>query len=161
MKRNTHFGNRGFSLVETVMALAIMGFAITALLGLIPHGLKMSRQAADAGAMTRIIDDLSAKIYRNTRAELTALIASGGQLQFDEQGILLDQTEAATRSVYVARVMLNPNNIGLTGEGVKVSGQETVIGVLLQIASSPLRDFNFDTATKKSFHQVPILVGPY
>lgn len=53
---------RGFSLVETVLALGIVSFSLTSLLALLPAGLGSVRNAADETAISSIV--------RAVRAEL-------------------------------------------------------------------------------------------
>ena len=48
----------GFSLVEVVLAVGIMAMGVVTILGLLPHGMEMSRKTANEQAETRIVDQL-------------------------------------------------------------------------------------------------------
>ena len=50
--------NAGFSLVEVVIALGVVGFAIVAILGVIPLGLKTSHSAQDQTRSAQIAQDI-------------------------------------------------------------------------------------------------------
>jgi uncharacterized protein (TIGR02598 family) len=60
----------GFSLVETVIAIGIMGLAVTALLGLLPHGMEMAKKAGDEGARARILDSIRSDISHMTYSDV-------------------------------------------------------------------------------------------
>ncbi len=61
-----HFAQRrtGFSLVEVMLALAIVSLGIVAILGLLPSGLQAGRDAADNTLSATIVQD----IFSNLRA---------------------------------------------------------------------------------------------
>jgi uncharacterized protein (TIGR02598 family) len=145
-----------FSLIETVLALGIMGLAITALLGLLPHGIQMSKKAADAGAQTRIIDVISAKLSNMPYEDV--LNQDNQRLFFDDQGVqLVDQDAQST--IYVARVRVFSGTNGLTLPGA--TGAEPMLArVVVQVTNVPNLNFNFDTALPGSFQTVPLLFGP-
>lgn len=60
-----HRSSQGFSLIEVVMAIAIVAVGLVAILGLIPQGLKSARNAADDSLVAVIAQDTIAqrKIY--------------------------------------------------------------------------------------------------
>lgn len=73
-----------FSLVETVLALGIVGFAVTAVVGLLPLGLKNFRHAIDLNARTEVVRDLVSLARQTPFAELSTL---KGPFLFDDSGI--------------------------------------------------------------------------
>ena len=159
-QRNSHkrraLAPHGFSLIETVLALGIMSLAITALLGLLPHGLEMSRKAANASAQTRIIDLIQNKLSNNSFASL-GLLSADQTLHFDDQGELLDDGHDLTGSVYVARVVADQKNVTLPGSGAI---ELTLLRFQVQIASTPRPEFDFDSEPVNSYQSVPLLIAP-
>ena len=145
----------GFSLIETVLALGIMSLAITALLGLLPHGLEMSRKAANASAQSRIIDQLRNRLANNSFDGLKAM--RDQILHFDDQGELLDDDSDLSGSVYIGRVVASNTGIQLPGGR---DNETTLIRFLVQIAATPKSDFNFDKEPVNSYQSVPLLIAP-
>jgi uncharacterized protein (TIGR02598 family) len=145
-----------FSLIETVLALGIMGLAITALLGLLPHGIQMSKKAADASAQSRIIDVISSRLSNLPFDQLQA--QDNQRVLFDDQGVQLGLQDSQS-AIYVARVRVftGTDSITLPGAG----GTESLVArVIVQITNIPNPDFNFDTAPPESYQSVPLLFGP-
>lgn len=145
-----------FSLIETVLALGIMGLAITALLGLLPHGIQMSKKAADASAQSRIIDVISSRLSSLPFDELQA--QDQQRVLFDDQGVQLG-AENSQSAIYVARVLVYTGTRGVTLPGA-ASTESLVARVVVQITNIPNPDFNFDSAAPESFQSVPLLFGP-
>lgn len=52
----------GFTLIEIVLAIAIIASAMIAILGLIPAGLNASRDAADSTVVAAVLEDLSNRL---------------------------------------------------------------------------------------------------
>jgi uncharacterized protein (TIGR02598 family) len=145
-----------FSLIETVLALGIMGLAVTALLGLLPHGIQMSKKAADAGAQTRIIDFVSARLANMSYQEVLA--QDNQRVFFDDQGVqLLEQDMQST--IYVARVRAFSGTNGVTLPG-GLTAEPMLARVIVQVTNVPNVNFNFDTALPGTFQSVPLLFGP-
>lgn len=163
MKKTPHTSERilavkdGFSLVETVMALGIMGLAITALLGLLPHGIEMSRKAGNASAQARIVDTISTRLNNMNFGAIAA--QNGVRMMFDDQGVQVDQADAAVSGVYVARVVVNGGGAGAKLPGV-ATPQPLLQAVTVQVAPTPKFNFNFDGANPRTFQSMPLLLGP-
>lgn len=145
-----------FSLVETVLALGIMGLAITALLGLLPHGLEMSRKAANSAAEARIIDTIVGKLSNIPFANLPA--QNNLEMHFDDQGVEVDGTADLLESTFYARVLVPTGTQGLTLPG-SISRETTMRRIQIQIVQTALRRFNFDSAPPKSFTTVPVVLS--
>ena len=151
-----------FSLVETVLALGIMGLAITALLGLLPQGIEMSRQAANAAAISRIVDTVVAQLSQVSFDDL-AKQDSGLPLRFDDQGVLVTGTDDEDQSTYLVRLRSSNSNGGTMVLPPSPAIQVTMRKVLIQIAQTPLRTFDFDAAQVKSprsFYTMPVVFAP-
>jgi uncharacterized protein (TIGR02598 family) len=155
----------GFSLVETVMALGIMGLAITALLGLIPHGIEMSRKAGHASAEARIVDTIATRL-----SNMPWIAGTGGavsidqqdkkRMLFDDQGVQVESNSDYAPAVYVARVLVRG-----TGGGPKLPGKDEPQPLLryveIQIAATPNTKFDFDRAGARSYQSMPLILGPF
>lgn len=146
---------KGFSLIETVLALGIMSLAITALLGLLPHGLEMSRKAANASAQSRIVDQIQARLTNNSFNALRDLNTQ--TLRFDDQGELLESGSDMLSAVYIARVVANMKDIELPGGD---DPEPTLLRFIVQIAATPKADFNFDSEPPNTYQSVPLLLAP-
>lgn len=164
MNSNSTTGRRttlrhAFSLIETVLALGIMGLAITALLGLLPHGIEMSRKAANASASSRIIDTLQARLASNSFKSLLAFTTE--VLHFDDQGVILDGTGDLSSTVYIARVKGGgPTSSPKASLPGGTAPETTLLRFEIEIAPTPNLNFNFDTAPPNSYDSTPILIGP-
>ena len=63
--RNRSANGEGFTLVEVMLALAIVSFGLIAILGLLPTGLRSARDAADNTISATIIQDVFNSIRTN------------------------------------------------------------------------------------------------
>lgn len=147
---------KAFSLVETVMALGIMGLAITALLGLLPHGIEMSRKAANAAAETRIVDTILGQLKSLPWANLDA--ANKKELHFDDQGVTVEGNDL-DQSTYFARVLVAAPAVGFVLPG-SVTGEMQMRRVQIQIVQTPMLRFNFESAPSRSYTTVPVVLSP-
>ncbi|MDQ6765330.1 MAG: hypothetical protein M3Z22_04420 [Verrucomicrobiota bacterium] len=68
MKENTRLVSRGFSLVEVVLALGVVAFAIVAILGMVPAGLSTSHSAQDDTRAAQIAQDIFASLASQAQA---------------------------------------------------------------------------------------------
>lgn len=131
---------RGFSLVETVLAMAVMSLAITVLLGLLPHGLEMSRKAGVSAGEARVTNDVLAEL---SRLEWTKLPTYDEHtFYYDDQGVRVENNDSVA---YVARSLV-PRGMKLPGA---TTDSDTLRRVIVQIASTSNRAFKFDEG--KSF----------
>ncbi len=149
--------HEGFSLIETVLALGIMALAITALLGLLPQGIEMSRKAANGAAETRILDTLTSQL---TAMPYQSLIAQNmRQLHFDDQGIEVDNTQDIALSTYFVRVLVPAATTGVVLPGAALP-EPKLQRVNIQIVQTPLSTYNFDIHSSKSYTTIPVLIAP-
>jgi uncharacterized protein (TIGR02598 family) len=155
LSKNAH--RSGFSLVETVIAIGIMALAVTALLGLLPQGIEMTRQAGNENAYARILSSVRAEINKVAFRDLAQLELK--RLTFDEQGVRIFQAGGAgTPVAYVAEVDFNGrgnNPIALPGGGPEVA----IENFSVRIAASPLQDFNFLKAPAMAYRTYPVHIA--
>lgn len=140
-RRNRRFAiERGFSLVETVLAMAVMSLAITVLLGLLPHGLEMSRKAGISAGEARVTNDVLAEL---SRLEWSMLPSYDEHIfYYDDQGVRIENNDSIA---YIARSLV-PNGMMLPGAS---SDSDALRRVVVQIASTSNRGFKFEEG--KSF----------
>lgn len=75
---------RAFSLVETLLAIGIVSFAMVSVMGLIPLGLTTFRSAMNVSVESTIVQRLAGEVQRTDFANQ---ISSKTFYYFDEQGI--------------------------------------------------------------------------
>jgi uncharacterized protein (TIGR02598 family) len=160
------FRSAAFSLVETVMALGIMGLAVTALLGLLPQGIEMSRKAANAAAETRIIDTIVSRLTAIPYSTLAAATGSFSAMRFDDQGVDVTNTPEEDQATFFASVTFPNGAAGgfvLPSSGSSAQPEAQMKRVKINIVQTPLRTFNFEAAAvnaPRSFSSVPIVLAP-
>lgn len=95
---------RGFSLVETTIAVGIAATVLVALVGLIPVSLDTLREASNTTATARIVQAVTADYRMRNWSEILSQQEQGGVVdyQFDGQGTRVKQGDAT--SIFTARV---------------------------------------------------------
>jgi uncharacterized protein (TIGR02598 family) len=118
-----------FSLVEVAMSLGIVAFAFTALMGMLPIGLTLFRNAADTSVTTRIVQKVSGDLQQ---ADFdTIKNAEDEILYFNEQGSSLPSADGA---IYWARVNVFPD-ADLPGSAG--AGTSDLARVVIQVVHNP------------------------
>ena len=96
----------GFSLVEVVIALGIVGIAFVPLMGLLPTGLGSFRSSVDRSATARIVERMGNEAKQSDFDAVTSQVADRF---FDDQG----NEVAASKSIYQARMTVQSDNTHL------------------------------------------------
>jgi len=91
----TH-GNSGFSLVEVVLAIGVIGFGVLIVLGLMPVGLNTMRQAMDNSTEMQIVKQITGEALLTPFSRLSTNF-SGKTFYYDEQGIKESTASDKTR----------------------------------------------------------------
>jgi uncharacterized protein (TIGR02598 family) len=144
--------NAGFSLVEVVLAVGIMALGVVTILGLLPHGMEMSRKTANEQAETRIVDQLISEVQAADWSTMSGIVGSSngsGVLKyFDDQGLELGTGSGNLDNlVYLARVrLLNANEIT---QGARIPSTSNLANpflrrVQVEVAVTQDQQFNFD-----------------
>ena len=100
--RCTASQRQGFSLAESLIAIAIVSFTLLTIIGMMPPGLEHLRQAEERAARSRIISSLVGELESLEWSEIQRQAAAWmGPYYFDRQGL---PTNARLEMVYVAQV---------------------------------------------------------
>lgn len=121
--RSTQVRAGAFTLVEVTLALGIVVFAMTAMLGLLPVGLTTFQEAATLSVRSQVVQAVASEIARADSANVTARIYF-----FDNEGNALS-AESDPRRVYTATVQVE-SLATLSPLGVSAnSGRRVIISV--------------------------------
>src|SRR3954451_24442826 len=74
MRSHNILTNRAFSLVEVVLALGVVSFAIVAILGVIPVGLRTGHSAQDQTRSAQIAQDILASLASQAQSKYPSLV---------------------------------------------------------------------------------------
>lgn len=89
----------GFSLVEVTIALGLVSFVAVSVIGLLPTGLSVMRNAMDQTVEAQIVRSISGQSQVANFTNLT----QGGPSYFDHEGQLLSSGEGARYTVTLSR----------------------------------------------------------
>jgi len=129
---------KAFSMVEMALAMAIVSFAMVSLLGLIPVGLKITRDTLDITVQSQVFQLISNQIQLTDYKNMSQW--NGQKLYFDSQG--LPQTDPA-KSVFEAD--LNVQNVSTDTMSDAIS-QDNASLVVIKISSIQRPQSNWTTS---------------
>jgi uncharacterized protein (TIGR02598 family) len=166
---NAGVRQRGFSLIEVTLALAIAALGFITLLGLLPQGLDMARRSADLASEARIVQKLSSELQSTSWDKLTWK-GYGPKRYFNDQAMEISESalsnpEVAFSLSYIASVYVPDQGLGLnlpSGSGVKTSATSSPqnyarrLGIAITPSSQPAYDFNADGLQRHVIHPVII-----
>ena len=120
-----HFGShrvaswteRGFTLVEVLLALGIVSFAFMALCGMLPVGLKTYRDAMDATCRANIVRVISAELAQAPYATIDAW--NGQERFFSDQGLEVASAAAARFRVKYVNILSGTSLFGAINSSLK------------------------------------------
>ena len=119
MKTHPSISRRGFSLVEVAVALGLMSFVITGLLGLVPIGLNTIRDAKNDSMRAEIIKSVANTAQQTDFSLLGTL--NGTKYQFDNNGML-----SSTNALYEAELSTGPVSVPSSASPVTLPGLASV-----------------------------------
>lgn len=89
---NKRTWQKGFSLIEVTLALGVVGFALTAMIGLMPIGLTSLRSSMESSARADILRQLTSQFQETPFDSLTS---SSAMLYYSDEGVPLDRSDGA------------------------------------------------------------------
>ena len=165
-------GQRGFSLIEVTLALAIAALGFITLLGLLPQGLDMARRSADLASEARIVQKLSGELQSTSWDKLTWK-GYGAKRYFNDQAMEISEADLSNPEIafslsYIASVYVPDDGLGLSltsGSGVKSSATSTPqnyarrLGIAIAPTSQPAYDFNGDELQRRRHVIHPVIIA--
>jgi|GEM_PF-1233228 len=124
-----HDQKRAFSLVEVVLALGLVSFAVIAILGLIPTGLTTLRQAMNQTVEAQIVKSIGA---RAVTANFTNLATNN--MFFDDEGL---PTTTAAMAVYTVNVTTNVPVFPGSSNAINYTNSLTTLRILMISKPNP------------------------
>ncbi len=142
---------RGFTLIETAISLAITGFALVSIMGMLPVGLTNFRLARQQTFYAEMIQTLQGQAEAASFAGLTPG-STFITLNFDGAG---NPLSSATGAVYQASAKINANGTGNYNAGLNTNVQGSGATKTLLYATFSLTY----VPTGKVLQQYPYFVG--
>lgn len=111
----------GFSLIEVALSLGIVGFTMTALIGLLPFGLTSFKQAMTNTIESDIVQNLTNDLLLSNFSNLYQY--DGQSFYYDREGLVLSSRTGATYTATVSLKGVDGNNspLALVNNGVSTS----------------------------------------
>jgi len=149
--------NAALTLVEVVLAIGIIPFAFIPLIGMLPVGIDMSRQAIDTTVQSQIVQQLTTEALQTDFSNLSTLASNSTRkpYYFDDQGNKVSDDNAAG-SIYTAAISASTNT-ALPGS-VTTQKLSTVTICVLNTKSnrtSSLADLTLNPDAKKYVVLIP------
>lgn len=136
------------------MAVGIMAMGVVTILGLLPHGMEMSRKTANEQAETRIVDQLVGEVQSADWTTMGGMIGPGGgqiKAYFDDQGLRLvgASSNPGQSMVYLARVAFPDrtevsSGVPMPGKNNKSVSNKNLRRVMVEVAVTHNPEFDFD-----------------
>lgn len=139
---------QGFSLVEVVSSLGIISFGLVALLGLLPVGLRVSRDSRDSTASAQITQYFSS-LARQTPPDRLAGVVEPQVFYFDEQGVAV--AAGSPEAFYQASLSLDVT------QGTALPSENGYVNASLSTGRIHLKRMNgHDAGQTVAFHLAPL-----
>lgn len=137
---------RGFSLPEVTIAVAIAALGIISILGLLPQGLEMSRKTGQLAAHVQIVEQITKDLDQTDWINLPVEPATK---YFDDQGIELE-TASAPSLTYVVKytVLADPNSF----VPMKSATENYFKKVSIKVATTVDANYDFESEGNKKRH---------
>jgi uncharacterized protein (TIGR02598 family) len=145
----------GFSLVEVVLAIGIVGFAFVAMFGLLPVGLSTFRQAVDNSVGSQIVQRLINDAQQTDYPELIKISAAQpSRRYFDDQG---NEVTSINDSIYTAELtVIAPTSLPNTS----TPPTDNLATVIVKLANNPAHNATpFDPGSKIAYSTYSALIA--
>jgi uncharacterized protein (TIGR02598 family) len=128
-----------------------MAVGIVTILGLLPHGMEMSRKTVNEQVFTRIFDEVVGQIQASDWTTLGGIVEKQGVNYFyDEQGLTTDLDDEIT---YVAHVQVPQEDLNAGGVNLIPSNSTTQLSrdlrrVIIHIVQTEKKELDFEKVPK-------------
>jgi uncharacterized protein (TIGR02598 family) len=121
-----------FSLVEVVLAVGVAGFALVALMGLLPTGLKTFRGTMNTAVGSQIAE----RVFNDMQVSDWANITNETTRYFDDQGTELTDPKSV-RCIYWVRI--SPISTVTRGRSTQITGSTStnLVTLTVTVANNP------------------------
>lgn len=119
---------RAFSLVEAVISIGVVSFAMMGILGMVPVGLATFRHAMNLTVESAIVQEVTGELLRTDHANLSA-----DTLYFDEQGNPVPTADHPSR-IYTVDV---PSPRPLEASGLVASSAASTVTISIHHRAEP------------------------
>lgn len=148
--------------MEVVLAVGIMALGVVTILGLLPHGMQMSRNTANELAETRIIEQIVGEMQASDWQVLDANQGTDKSQRryFDDQGLELvaQSGDFGAKLSYVAEATVGDLDVRLPNNATAPKDNKNLRRVRVRVIGVPLQNVNFDNPPPgvpvKSFTQL-------
>ncbi|MDP1589049.1 MAG: Verru_Chthon cassette protein B [Prosthecobacter sp.] len=169
MKTHRSLSSRaGFSLVEVTLAVAIAALGFITLLGLLPQGITMARDASRMATGSRIIQKLSGEMQSSSWDKIT-WNGYGPLRYFTSEGVEITPQESdpddalATSLSYVAAVQVPEQALDVMlpsgGASASGAGEPHLRRVRICVASTANPEFDFTSASPLLVTSASVLIA--
>ncbi len=125
-----------FTLIEIAFSLAIVAFALTAIIGLVPIGLSGARAAVESTVSANILAAAMNDLRQREFSKIEALEASGPSLLwFDDQGFAVPDANKAD-AIYEVRVEIADGQLP-RASGASPAATGDLKTIVLRIVHNP------------------------
>ena len=120
----------GFSLIEVVLAIGIVSFALLAVVGLLPVGMKSTQNAREQAAAANVLNSIANALrsaekngnsFSNTFAGQNIVFSTNGgssSVEWDRLDLNGQSTNSASARLKARLIITNPTNSTSTGEAL-------------------------------------------
>lgn len=125
-----------FTLIEIALSIAVIAFALTAIVGLVPIGLTAARESVESTVSANILAAAMNDLRQRAFSEIEALEAAGPSLLwFDDQGFAVSDANKAD-AIYEVRVEIADGRLP-RASGVSPAATGDLKTIVLRIAHNP------------------------
>jgi uncharacterized protein (TIGR02598 family) len=142
-----HVMKRGFSLVEVLMAVGIVAVSVLTVVGLLPHGLEVSRKTGDLAYKTRMFQQIASEYQAMPWSVVTGAGAGKKRLKFDFQGGAIGTGPNEGFTTFVAEAEVVGTSVVLPSVGGS-GDNDNLRFLVVRIATTGDPNFSFDDSKK-------------
>jgi uncharacterized protein (TIGR02598 family) len=164
VKRPGRASAAAFSLIEVVLAVAIMALGVVTILGLLPHGLEVTRKTANELAESRIVDTILGDLQAMDWTKLNDAAGDAevvGSRFFDDQGLVINKGDEELPAIlsYVADVQIPELDVHLPTNAANPADNSNLRRVIIRVAATPKQDIDLQNPGGVAVHTYTQLIA--